>query len=396
MVNSMTSTIVVSKESKKLLQNFFPLELENWPSASTVQSCRVIDWLERPISDPKKTISIEELRASLLEDLVKSWQIKDYEAPEKVAPECSQFLFGYLLCAGMILAICEGFDGIVSILNTIALLPASWVFFVGLCFSSLAIIVFLGFDFEKISEKLKIHFSSSSEPIDILLKQVEEINELYQIILKKLVSNDREELKLLLKAAKMLEKRFAAFDDNRAAYLKILETYPLLIVQKFGALLCGILYFSSGFFSGQSLAIAIVGMVWGTTATLMWWPILATAIAVGLAAFSIYWNLQRPDIEEFLGKWVGVNAEKIKSFAEPNKVRKEREALTVLTKLIEAKLEPSKIKPNERNIDVSSTFHNSMFRARQLPRSQSTGNISRNDPPEDRPNRDLRSAWRKV
>ena len=72
----------------------------------------------------------------------------------------------------------------------------------------------------------------------------------------------------------------------------------------------GLVFFSGGFFTGQSLALALLGLFCASISA-SFWPILLVSIAVGLAALSVYWFVERPELEKLVGRWFGRDPEKI-------------------------------------------------------------------------------------
>ena len=57
------------------------------------------------------------------------------------------------------------------------------------------------------------------------------------------------------------------------------------------------------------------------------WPILLSSVAVGLAAFSVYWFVERPGIENLIGRWRGLDKEKVDMLCKSKVVDRETEKL---------------------------------------------------------------------
>ncbi len=66
-----------------------------------------------------------------------------------------QLQFTLLAAAGTLLAACEGFDGITTILSA-CMFPPYMVFMAGLAFAALSVVVFYGFNLVQVSKNLGV------------------------------------------------------------------------------------------------------------------------------------------------------------------------------------------------------------------------------------------------
>ncbi|KTC64580.1 coiled-coil protein (plasmid) [Legionella adelaidensis] len=340
--------VKLSASSKKLIEKLYSvlphLPLGNWVGQDSMSRTTLIDWLKEDIaleeSELKHYFLIECLRAALLEDVFYSFLTeKEKEARKKKSPSLTtRLLFGFLTLAGTILAICNGFDGVVSVLTTVAMIPASMILAAGAVFSLLSVIVFYGFDFIALSNNLGIQISQSPRLIDVLLEQTKQIKNLRKEIDSKLSCKDEKILLELLSIVSMLKFRFDALESSREHYKNRLQNPYLNIAKLVTALIAGILFFAGGFFSGQSLALVFAGL-FSASVTAAMFPVVLTSIITGVGAFSLYWFVERPGLENLLGRWFGLDKDKIDELASEEVVEKQTNYLNLLQKKLESRLE---------------------------------------------------------
>lgn len=68
------------------------------------------------------------------------------------------------------------------------------------------------------------------------------------------------------------------------------------------------------------------------------WPIVVAGVAVGLAALSVYWFVERPGIENLISRWRGLDKKKIDKLCKAETVKKETEELEELITSITFKI----------------------------------------------------------
>ncbi len=68
------------------------------------------------------------------------------------------------------------------------------------------------------------------------------------------------------------------------------------------------------------------------------WPVLVFSLIIGLAAFGVYWYVERPSIELFVSKKFGLDKEQIETFCEKNLEDKIQRS-EILNRAIEDKIE---------------------------------------------------------
>ena len=303
-----------------------------------VSAARVVEWLaeeiiinaeQNAIQRKKIRFLLESLRASLLQDLSGYFLSNNAKKEDKKAGRFARLHFMLLAIAGTLLAVCEGFDGIASILSLFKAVPISLVFSAGIGFALLSVVVFYGFDMVAISQNLDVSLGKSRYLLDVFLEQVDQIEQLRKYIDDRSGSKDLDELKVLGLMSDMLLKRYDNLDSAREAYTKDLNRPVLRVAKLVTAALTGVLFFGGGFFSGESLALAFAGLFSAATAA-TFWPVLLVSVITGLAAFFVYWSVERPGLENLVGSWFGLDHEKVESLANTDQVKDQKEQLLKL------------------------------------------------------------------
>jgi hypothetical protein len=327
------SQITLSEKSRKLIEqverndaSLIPNEIKH---ASHVDRALLIVWLREQQSADKKTRFLQELLSvSILNDIYQSLSQSKSEEVEKKAGWLAKTKFFFLAIAGVIYCACEGFDGITAILSATALSPM-FIFLGGLIFSVLSILVFFAFDLVEISKNLGVNIKNTSKVVDIYLQEIELIKNLRKTIDANFSDKTSEDLKSDLDLLAMLIGRYAMLADARQS-LKRAHEHPYLKIAKFlTAGVSGILFFSAGYFAGQTVALAIAGLFLASV-TPAFWPIVLVSIGVGLTALSVYWFVQRPGIENLISRWAGLDKDKIDKLCDDEEVKREEGKLSRL------------------------------------------------------------------
>lgn len=321
---------LLSREGSNAGENAILLSwLSQNESQDEINTLELVTWLSKSITLDKETqFLLETLRAALLQDLFNSIPVSS-ELSENVDLQSNEALFRFLTIAGTIVAICEGFDGIVSIIGLFPAVPQLFIFIAGIVFAALSVIVFCGFDLVAISKNLGVDIDKSHQLIDVFLEQVEQINKLREVIAICSLREGLEEQKILLQMSNMLTTRYSALDAARETYESDLNAPYLTTAKLITSAVAGVLFFGAGFFSGQSLALAVAGL-FSSSVSAICWPIIIASSVVGLAAFSIYWFVERPGLESLVSRWHGMDEEKIHAFTDDNLIKGQRRGLAQL------------------------------------------------------------------
>jgi hypothetical protein len=338
------TTVVLSDGSKALiekLEQHFP-ERTFSTKHSEVDRAELVNWLDQSFDcDKEHLLKLESLRAKLLKDLRQSNESKASiiipTQPHTSWYKKAQFI--WLAVAGTLLAICEGFDGMASMMGLLPAVSPVALFVGGLVFSAMSIAVFYGFDLVAISDNLGVSFNGVPKLLDVVLEQTREIKRLQKHIEATFHKVDSiEEIKSLKKLTTMLKNRLDALDKTRNEYNQALNEPKLKGLKVTAALFTGALFFSGGFFTGQAMAVTMAGIM-GATASITAAPVIALSCLMGLAAFSIYWYLERPGFENLVGQWFGLDQNKIDEFAGIESVSKRYQQLEGLQQKIDERLD---------------------------------------------------------
>jgi hypothetical protein len=337
-INGRKMAIVkLSEQSQALIAQLNQIDASLIPSAwSTLEvgeRSEVIAWLScrtQGEADNNSRFFLESLRISLLDDLQNSFLTpKELEAKQQKhhANQFNQAGFIALIIAGSMVAICEGFDGVASILGLFAAIPTIAIFAAGVVFSLLSLSLFYAFELREISQRAGVNLSKSRQLLDIFLQQVEQINEIKKIIgrrfTERLSEDERMELRWIII---MLEDRYKALDKDREYYLAVMNKPGLKIARFITAGMAAILFFSSGYFTGQTLALT-VGSLFVASIVPTFWPVIVASAAVGLAALVLYWAVYRSSLENLVGQWMGLGRENIEAFADSDVVTQQKQEL---------------------------------------------------------------------
>jgi ABC-type multidrug transport system fused ATPase/permease subunit len=332
---------VKQKHSRELIIKLSQLmndeTLRAWAKTEEIDSESLIAWLSechKKSTDKKSRFDYECLIVSLLDDLYDSYLTQaevEKRHKETTPTRLNQLGFSALILAGSLVAICEGFDGVASILGLFEAIPTMAVFAAGIIFSLLSLSLFYGFELMEISAEAGVSLKKSRELLDVFLEQVEHINLLKKMVearyaKENLSADEREELRRI---AVMLIARNDALDEERKRYLSIFNSPTLKVARFITAGMTAILFFSSGYFTGQTLALTVAGLFLSSVAPTMA-PVIAVSIVVGLAALLLYWAVHRSSLENLVGHWMGLSRENIKTFSDEDIVREQKNALQEL------------------------------------------------------------------
>jgi len=329
--------VELSRSSKELLSKVCVLiddpEIRDWHHAQSteIQRQALIAMLSREIVYNKKSrFLLESFRAALLHDLHQSFLGTEKRRVKKEKTTGKDIARIILAIAGTIFAVCEGFDGISSLIGMFTVVPTLAISLVGLISSALSIVVFYGFDLVEISKNLDVKTGKSRQLLDVFLDQVEQIDHLKRIIIEQCAEANMTEMRCM---QKMLCIRYDALDKARNAYTRSLENRYLIAAKFVMAAIAGVSFFGAGFFAGQSLSMWIASSVAGTV-SVTFWPIILVSVVVGIAALCLYWFTQRPGLMNLVGRWFGLDKDKIDVFASKEAVHERKEELKNLEKYI--------------------------------------------------------------
>ncbi|QLZ67448.1 hypothetical protein FOLKNPGA_00213 [Legionella sp. PC1000] len=358
--------IEISLHSLKLIKKYLlaagvhPRELRS--ISLPADFITLMSWLDEELIKNSEKSSKEEkqkiefilvsLRTELLRDLFLSMQGDDTNLPKEVENNTKEKMkFVVLTMAGILVAACQGFDGIVTMLSIFSL-PSSIILGIGFAFSFLSVIVFCGFDLVRVSNALGIKLSDAYKLLDAYLLQLQMIKSIRKKIddyyLSDLSSSDLKQLELIIS---MLQKHFALLTKASTQFEKALNSESIQTVKTLISGLSALLFFGGGFFTGQSVALFMSSLIINS-AIPPFWPVIIFSVLVGLAALSIYWYVERPVLDKLVSSWFGLNEESVKKLCDKHLIIKEEKKLDHLEgKVISAARVPQKKPQPEQLID---------------------------------------------
>ncbi|MGL5742380.1 MAG: hypothetical protein ACRCXC_07445 [Legionella sp.] len=335
----------ISKSTQKLLKKYWKACGIRRNARSSLSSLADLDTLLSWLSDehPQPHIKSKEkkqhiefllvsLRAELLNDLYSSMHGDEEAEKEKRAKDTSgmgKIKFSLLTAAGILVAACQGFDGIVTMLS-IFTLPSAIILGAGFLFSLFSIAVFCGFDLVKVSNSLGVKLSDSYKLLDAYLLQLQQIKAIRKRIeeyrLAELSERDLKQMELIVS---MLQKRFESLSKAGKQFDEALNSDNMQMAKTLMSVISALLFFGGGFFAGQSVALFVASLVINPVIP-AFWPVIIFSTVVGLAALSIYWYVERPGLNKLVSSWFGLNAESVEQLCDNDLLVEEEKKLKSL------------------------------------------------------------------
>jgi len=344
----MSKKVTLSDNTQKLIQQYIglcsPTNRSLHLFSFSVDQQVLINWLHEEVSTPslnkrktKKELEflLASLRVELLRDLLVSMEVNPHAIKKEEEPTSkTTYLKFYLLAiSGTILAACEGFDSITTLLSVFAL-PSVVTLLAGLAFSALSVMVFYGFNLVQVAKNLEVKLTDAPQLLDLHLLQLQEIKSLRKKInTYKLAKPSLEELNDLAQTVSMLENRLLALGKSSKQFNEALNSPKITLAKNLFVGVAGLLFFGSGFFAGQSVGVFLLGLAM-TSVSPTFLPVVLFSIAVGLAAFSLYWYVEKVGLQQLISGWFGLDEEKIEKLCSQDELDKQAEKLVNLKEKI--------------------------------------------------------------
>jgi hypothetical protein len=325
----MTGTIQLNSKTIKLLNEYFVL-IQKVPFFSELLSSSVsleqlIQWLIIELPAEKTMgphlqdtleFTLSALQAALLEDLDNSIANPLWKAPKKevIPTTANKLKFAILSVSGIILAVSEGIDSITTMAE---ILPVSAfvIFTIGMVFSALSIMAFCGLDLPQAANNLGINRDSEPKLLDNLVLQMKEIkkicNKLSYLHLAELSIEELQNLKDLITA---LQMRISSIAKASKQFSDALDALGIKVAKTIIAICSAGLFFGTGYFAGQSVALYVFSFFISSVTT-TFWPVIAFSIVVGLSGFALNWYIQKVGLDKLVSSWMGLDEEKIDKIA---------------------------------------------------------------------------------
>lgn len=278
---------------------------------------------------PKAEFILASLHTELLHDLLASMNETDVDivANNQNTSGMSKIKFALLIAAGILVAVCEVFDGVITVLSIFSLSPAV-IIGTGIIISLLSIAVFCGVDLVKISSSFEMKLNDAYKLLDTYLLQLQYIKAIRRKIDEYCLANlTADNLGQLERILAMLQIRFGALTEASKKINQELNGGNVYLAKKLISGASALLFFGGGFFASQSVALYIFSLVMTTPVTVTFWPIIVFSSIVGLAALSLYWYVERPELNKLISHWFGLNEENVGKLCDADLLAKEEKKL---------------------------------------------------------------------
>ena len=310
----------------------------------------------RVLSSTKPSVQSEQYQISLLEE----W-LQEEKEKSPVAGWQEKAKYVVLMLAGTLYFGCEGFDGATAMLGIFSL-PASLLLAGGLIFSLISVLVFYSFDLVEIASNLGVQTREAPALIDLCIKEAKLLKKARDKITFNYYDATIEELQEYQALLPVITQRYEALMTVQKKLLAALDNDMLKIVSSAVSITAGILFFAGGFFSGQTVALAMVTAILGAAAAVpTFWPVLVFSLIVGIAAFGVYWYVERPGVELFVSKKFGLDKEQIETFCEKNFAEKIQRS-EILNKAIKDKIEKKEEKDVKQKLSTKEVRQHGIFK----------------------------------
>lgn len=257
-----------------------------------------------------------------------------------------------LMVAGTLYFGCEGFDGAMAVLGIFSL-PTVLLFAGGIAFSLLYILVFYSFELVEVSSNLGIEKEEASDLIHLCLQELRLLKNARDKIFFGYQDASQEALQELRALCKLVEQRYYALALLQTKLTTALDNPLLQNANLVLSVITGLLFFSGGFFAGQTVAMVLAATILGPGAVISttFWPVLVTSLVIGMAATSIYWFVERPSIEVYVSQKFGLDSDLIEAFSEKDLGDKIRRC-AVLSRQIDTQIA---LRSSSNGVDASAS-----------------------------------------
>ncbi len=304
----MSNPVQLSDTTRDLMVQIQPMVFDGFDAdIMSVRRSHVLSALRNlNAEEDSQSFVLESLRASLLSDLRRSMiHRQENEEPDWF----SRMKLWFLIISGSILAIYGGYDAVSPFLP-LAFVPV-WVGpIVIVLFIVCSVASFYAFDLSQISDNIGVSFPESRHMLDVLFEQAQDIQLMGKYIERQFHRRTAENLNDLHQLVEALQQQQQHLNHLQATYQMQLEDGHLGIAKWIASVVTGILFFASGYFVGQDPAIAICSLL-GLSATVMATPVFLLCFISGVAAFALYWYVERPGVDHFISHLFGLDKEKI-------------------------------------------------------------------------------------
>jgi hypothetical protein len=282
----------------------------------------------------KEEFLLASLRAEVLKDLLAAMNEKKSSEATAAKKKSSKTTITCvcLVIAGSLLAACEGFDSITSILSIFPF-SALVVLIAGIGFSLLSVIFFYSFGSIRIANSLNISFGKVPKLLNTYVLQCQTIKAIEEAIesytLAELDLRELDQLRRLIALLKTHLDSLAAVGSN---FNQALHTQNMQTIKTLVSIMGGLLFFGSGYFAGQSVALFFASLVM-PLALPTFWPVILFSTIIGLTALSFYYFVEQEGVKKYVSSWFGLEEKKIKLLCDQGSIN-EKQKLKILDKKV--------------------------------------------------------------
>ena len=141
-----------------------------------------------------------------------------------------------------------------------------------------------------------------------------------------MASLSQDELSQLIHTITMLQKCLQRLVVASAQFDNALNGTKMQVAKIVVSSLAGLLFFGSGFFAGQSVALFVAGLFIPVVLP-TFWPVVLFSVVVGLAAFNLYWYVEQEGFKRLVSGWFGLDEDKIEELCDKSSLDKEEKKL---------------------------------------------------------------------
>lgn len=346
---SLTHTVILSAQSQELLNRYAVLVQKPCLSltVNSIALSTLIEWLNLKNDECATALNKNQqqklefaqaaLHTSLLHDILAT-----------IAPHTANSLFqeqqkqstakkvklAVLAVAGLFFAACEGFDGITTTLGVFAS-PSLWTLCAGLIFSLLSIVVFYVYNLTQLSNNLGVQLTDAPKLLDLYVQQMQHMKLLRkQINRMNLVTLTHDDSVHLASIVLLLQRELKELGAKSQQFARALKSKKMQVIKYIFTGVAGAIFFCGGFCAGQSVSVFLLSLLI-TNLAIPLWPVVVFSVLVGLAALSLYWYVERPEIDQLVSAWFGLDQHKIAKLCDPDKLQREADELDNLKVKIE-------------------------------------------------------------
>jgi hypothetical protein len=373
-------SIKVSVQSQKLISKYYATcnpgshEIPSVPDVLHLTS--LLNWLDDKLVIPEsKSIKLKKelefilvsLRTELLHDLYLAMTQNPEVKKQKPSSFSSKLKFILLSSGGLLIALCEGFDSIASIMGIFAL-PGSLIFAAAFIFSFLSALAFCGLELIQLSQGIGVKLINTHKLLRIYLRQLEEIKQLRKNIGKHNFSElSIEELKELERIVSMLQQRFVQLGVAREQLDQVFNNKGAHVAKLIFSGIASVLFFGGAFSTGESVSLFILGLFMSSVSPLSA-PVLLFGLALGLAAFTLYWCVEFPDLNSLVSGWFGLEEDRIAVLRDKKLFAHEENKLILLKEKIMSML---RLKRKLSNMNSSESSSEEEMSHKEVPQETS-------------------------